>query len=103
MRLVTAKRGASLSLVSILGIFCIALVLAAGVLHVAHVHANGQTDQDCALCVSAHQAVQVTAVVAVMVSSQPVVYRIAEHIDPAPRQRFVQQLANRPPPVPDFA
>lgn len=92
-----------LSWVSILGILCISLVLVTGIVHVAHFHANGQVDQDCTLCVTVHQAVQVTAVVAVVLCSQPVVHRIAERIELAPRQRFVQQLANRPPPVPDFA
>ena len=103
MRLVTARRHTALSLASILGILCIVLVLVTGVVHVAHFHANGQLDQDCSLCITAHQAVQVAAIVVVILCSQPVVHRVAERIEPAPRQRFVQQLANRPPPVPDFA
>ncbi|MGA7523641.1 MAG: hypothetical protein WBW84_14405 [Acidobacteriaceae bacterium] len=98
-----AKRGQRLSWVSILGVVCIALVLFAGVVHVAHFHANGQIDHDCALCVTAHQAVQVVAVVAVILCWQPVVQRIAERRSPTPRQRFVLKLANRPPPVPVFA
>jgi hypothetical protein len=98
-----AKRGGRTSWVSILGMVCIALVLLTGIVHVAHSHANGQIDQDCALCVTAHQAVQVTAVVAVILSSQPVVRRVMVRVDPAPRQRFVLKLANRPPPVPVFA
>ena len=103
MRLVTAERGAGRSWVSILGILCIVLVLFLGVVHATHFHPNGQTDQDCALCVTVHQAVQAAAVVAVILFSQPVVHRVAERIEPAPRQRFLLKLANRPPPVPDFA
>ncbi|HEX3660669.1 MAG TPA: hypothetical protein VHU89_04525 [Acidobacteriaceae bacterium] len=85
---------------SILGIVCIALVLFAGVVHVAHFHANGQIDHDCALCVTAHQAVQIAALVVVVLSSQPVVRRVIERHSPTPRQRFLLKLANRPPPVP---
>ncbi|MFZ0630875.1 MAG: hypothetical protein WA399_10525 [Acidobacteriaceae bacterium] len=100
MHWATVKRGKWPSWFSIVGVICIALVLFTGVVHVAHFHANGQVDHDCALCVTAHQVVQVAALVAVVVSSQPVVYRVAERRSPAPRQRFVLKLANRPPPVP---
>jgi hypothetical protein len=100
MGVLGAKRGGRPSWIAILGIVCIALMLFTGVVHAAHSHANGQVDQDCALCVTAHQAVQVVAVVAVILSSQPVVHRIVERRSPAPRQRFVLKLANRPPPVP---
>ncbi len=103
MGVVRANRGGRTSWVSILGIVCIALVLLTGIVHVAHSHANGQLDQDCSLCVTAHQAVKVTAVVAVILSSQPVVRRVVARVAPAPRQRFVLKLANRPPPVPVFA
>jgi hypothetical protein len=88
---------------SILGIVCIVLVLFAGVVQVAHFHADGQVDHHCALCVTVHQAVQATAVVAVVLFSLAVVYRVAERRSPAPRQRFLLKLANRPPPVPLFA
>ena len=103
MGFVTAKRGGRPSWGTILGVVCIALVLMTGVIHAAHFHADGQTDHDCALCVTAHQAVQVAAIVAVVLCSQPVVHRVAERQSPAPRQRFVLKLANRPPPVPVFA
>lgn len=103
MGLLKAKRGGWQSWTAILGIVCIALVLFTGVVHVAHFHANGQIDQDCALCVTAHQAVQVAALVVVILCSQPVERRTAERASPTPRQRFVLKLANRPPPVPVFA
>ena len=97
-----AKRGGVSSWVVILGVICIALVLFTGVVHAAHFHANGQIDQDCALCVAAHQAVQVAALVVVILCSQPVERRTAERASPTPRQRFLLKLANRPPPVPVF-
>lgn len=103
MRWTPASRDARFSWVSILGILCIALVLFTGIVHVTHFHRNGQIDQDCALCITVHQAIQVTPVVAVTLSSQPVVHRFVGRIEPAPRQRFVLKLVNRPPPVPDFA
>lgn len=99
----TRGRDARLSWVSILGCLCIALVLFTCIVRVTHFPANGQIDQGCALCVTVHQAVQITAAVAVVSFSQPVVHRIAERIEPAPRQRFVLKFVNRPPPVPDFA
>jgi hypothetical protein len=103
MGFIGVKRGGPSSWVTILGVVCIALVLFTGVVHVAHFHADGQVDHDCALCVTAHQVVQVAAVVAVLVCSQAVVQRIVERHSPTPRQRFVLKLANRPPPVPALA
>ena len=102
MGFVRGKRGSWQSWTAILGVVCIALVLFTGVVHVAHFHANGQIDQDCALCVAAHQAVRVAALVVVILCSQPVERRTAELASPTPRQRFVLKLANRPPPVPVF-
>ncbi|HKR28188.1 MAG TPA: hypothetical protein VJS11_12070 [Acidobacteriaceae bacterium] len=81
-----------------------ALVLLTGVLQVTHSHANGQIDHDCALCVTAHQAVQVAIVVTIFVTSRPVFHVTREQFVPLPRQRFVLKLANRPPPAePAFA
>ena len=100
MRFVTAKRGARLSWVSVLGILCIALVLTTGILSVTHAHANGQVDHDCALCFTAHQVVQIAVFVTVLLASQPVPRFTRERFAPVPRQRFVLKLANRPPPVP---
>jgi hypothetical protein len=104
MGFVTAKRGTRLSWVSILGILCIALVLATGILSVTHTHANGQIDHDCALCFTAHQAIQVAAIVTAFVTAHSIARLIRERFDPLPRQRFVLKFVNRPPPVPaDFA
>jgi hypothetical protein len=100
MRFVSAKRGALLSWVSLLGIVCVALVLMTGLLQVTHSHPSGQPDHDCSLCVTAHHAVQGVVVVTLAVSSRPVARFVPETFTPAPRQRFVLKLANRPPPVP---
>jgi hypothetical protein len=100
MRFLAAKRGASVSWVSILGIVCVALVLMTGVLQVTHSHPAGQPDHDCSLCVSAHHVAQVVVVVTMAVSSRPVAHYVVESFTPVPRQRFVLKLANRPPPVP---
>jgi hypothetical protein len=100
MRLVTAERGRRASWVAILGVLCIALVLATGILQVTHAHADGQIDHDCSLCFTAHQAVQIAVVVTVVLASQPVEHFTPEPFAPLPRQRFVLKLANRPPPVP---
>lgn len=100
MRFLTAKRGAPVSWISILGIVCVALVLVTGILQVTHTHANGQIDHDCSLCFTAHQVVQIAIVVTVVLASQPVARIASESFSPLPRQRFVLKLANRPPPVP---
>jgi hypothetical protein len=100
MRFLTARRGAPLSWISILGIVCIALVLVTGILQVTHTHTNGQIDHDCSLCFTAHQVVQIAIVVAVVLVSRPIARIAADEFSPLPRQRFVLKLANRPPPVP---
>lgn len=100
MRFVTARRGTGLSWVSILGIACIALVLLTGILHVSHTHPNGQIDHDCSLCMTAHQAVQITIAVTFIVSAGPLAWYTLDRYAPVPRQRFLLKLANRPPPVP---
>jgi hypothetical protein len=81
-----------------LGVACIALILFAGVLQVAHSHATGQVDHDCSLCVAAHHVVQGATTVALELSSHAVPRHIAENFNPLPRQRFLLKLANRPPP-----
>ncbi len=96
----TAKRGAPVSWISILGIACVTLVLLTGVLQVTHTHANGQPDHDCSLCVTAHHVAQVVVVVMLASVSDTVARFVAARFTPFPRQRFVLKLANRPPPVP---
>jgi hypothetical protein len=99
MHFMTAKRGTWLSWVSILGILCIALVLTTGILSVTHTHANGQINHDCALCFTAHQAVQIAVIVTILLASRPIARFSCKKFSPLPRQRFVLKLANRPPPV----
>jgi hypothetical protein len=100
MRFVSAKRGAQLSWISLLGMVCIALVLMTGLLQVTHSHPSGQPDHDCSLCVTAHHVAQAVVVVTLAVSSRPVARFVPESFTPAPRQRFILKLANRPPPDP---
>ena len=104
MRFVRSGRRPLQSLVVVIGIVCVALVLLTGVLQVTHSHPDGQTEHDCSLCVTAHQAVQIAIVVTVFVTSRPVFHFTRERFAPLPRQRFVLKLANRPPPAePAFA
>jgi hypothetical protein len=100
MRFVTAKRGTSFSWVSVLGILCIALVLTTSIVSVTHSHPSGQIDHDCALCFTAHQAIQVAVIVTAFVTAHSIARLTCERFDPLPRQRFVLKLVNRPPPVP---
>lgn len=99
MRPLSSKLRARSSWACLLGIVCIALVLMIGVVQVAHSHPSGHIDPDCALCITAHQAVQAVALITLHISSQPV-----EHVWPAPAQQlprrsFFFRLDCRPPPA----
>ncbi|HEX3438467.1 MAG TPA: hypothetical protein VHT24_16980 [Pseudacidobacterium sp.] len=82
-----------------LGVFCIALVLLAGFISVAHTHPNGQVDREgCSLCATAHHVIQTVALITLAVSIQPIVQLAPEKNLDLPRQRFLLKLAIRPPP-----
>ena len=87
------------SWLSAIGILCIALVLMSGIIQVAHSHANGQPDNDCPLCVTAHLAVQIVALVTLAVACQVMVALVSRPVPQAPRRRFFYKLACRPPPA----
>jgi hypothetical protein len=99
MRVFNSRKRLQSSWVSWLGIFCIALVLLAGIVQVAHTHPNGQVDEGCSLCNTAHQVVQIVVLVALAISIRPVLRVAPEKTSERPRQRFLLKLANRPPPV----
>lgn len=85
--------------VALISVMCVALILMIGVVQVVHSHPSGRIDPDCALCVTAHQAVQVVALITLDVSSQPV-----EHVAPEPRlqlprRSYFIRLDCRPPPA----
>ncbi len=99
MRSLPSRLHARSSWVALLGIVCVALVLMVGVVQVVHSHPSGHVDPDCSLCVTAHQAVQVVALITLDVSSQPI-----EHVRPEPalqlpRRSFFFRLDCRPPPA----
>jgi len=100
MRILATKRGGAIGWISILAIFCVALILVTGILQVTHTHAAGQFDHDCSVCFTAHQAVQVAFLFILLLISRPVAHFRRDRFAPLPRQRFVLKLANRPPPVP---
>jgi hypothetical protein len=102
MRFMTPRRGTRVSWVSILGILCLVLILVTGIVQVTHAHTSGQIDHDCALCLTAHQAIQIAVVVTVLLVSHLVARFTSDDFTPLPRQRFVLKLAIRPPPVPVF-
>jgi hypothetical protein len=99
MRFLSTKLRSRSSWVSLIGIVCVALVLMVGIVQVVHSHPSGHPDPDCALCVTAHQAIQVVALITLNISSQPV-----EHVSPepdlqVPRSSFFFRLDCRPPPA----
>src|SRR5579862_4378566 len=92
------------SLVSLLGILCIALVLMSGMVQVAHSHPSGQPDHDCSLCTTAHHVIQVVTLVTLDLSSQPVAPVASEPARDLPTPTLFFKLSSRPPPaVPAFA
>jgi hypothetical protein len=78
---------------------CIALVLLVGIVQVVHTHPDGQIDEGCSLCNTAHQMVQTVALVTLAISIRPVLRVAPEKTLERPRQRFLLKLAIRPPPV----
>lgn len=87
------------SWLALLGVLCVALVFAAGIVQVTHSHPTGQPDHDCSLCISAHHVIQVATSVRLNVTSLPIATIAAETRPSAPPRRFFVQLASRPPPV----
>jgi hypothetical protein len=87
------------SVVSLLGVVCIALVLMSGIVQVAHSHPSGQPDHDCSLCITAHQVIQVVALVTLALSSVSVAGVAPEPILKRPGRYFFFKLASRPPPA----
>jgi hypothetical protein len=67
----------------LLALMCVLLVMVAGTIQVAHIHADAASHADCSLCVTAHVAIQLvqtpapaptSAVVAVVEALRPVVH-----------------------------
>ena len=84
----------------LLSVICIALVLACGTIQAVHVHPNGDLPHtDCALCLTAHAAVQI-AVPSVTLNVTPVVSFVEASVPPT-RTRVLSTFAlfTRPPPV----
>ncbi len=86
-------------MVALVGIVCVALVMMIGVVQAAHSHPSGHIDPDCALCVTAHQAVQVVALITLDISSQPVEHLSPEPVLQLPPRSFFFRLDCRPPPA----
>jgi hypothetical protein len=75
-----------------------------GTVQAVHSHPSGQPDHDCSLCTTAHNVIQVVALVTLDLSSLPVVHVAAEPTLESPHRPFFFKLACRPPPaVPVFA
>src|ERR1700758_2837390 len=94
-----SRNNGGFSPLAVLGLVCIALVFVAGLVQVTHSHPSGHPDHECALCVSAHQVVQVAALVALAISILPVVAVAPEPARYLPAPAFFFKLACRPPPA----
>ena len=83
-----------------LSVLCIVLVFLFGTIQVAHVHPNDNLSHtDCALCLTAHLAVQV-ALPAVTLHVSPVVSFVEALLAPAhSRELSTFALFTRPPPA----
>jgi hypothetical protein len=87
------------SWLALLGIVCIALVLAGSIVQVVHSHPSGQPDHDCSLCVTAHSVVQIAPAVHLVQASLSVARVSADPALPLPHRQFFYKLSCRPPPA----
>jgi hypothetical protein len=99
MRFLSSKLRARTTWIALVGVVCAALVLMIGVVQVVHSHPSGRIDPDCALCVTAHQAVQVVALITLDISSQPVEHVAPEPVLQLPYRSYFFRLDCRPPPA----
>lgn len=100
----SSQQRSHFSVVSLLGIVCIALVLMSGIVQVAHSHPSGQPDHDCSLCTTAHHVIQVVALITLSLAALAVTGVAPEPILKRPGRYFFFKLASRPPPAdPAFA
>lgn len=99
MRFLRSRLRARSSWIALIGTVCVALVLMVGIVQVAHNHPSGHPDPDCALCVTAHQAIQIVALITLDVSSQQVEHFSPEPARRLPRHSFFFRLDCRPPPA----
>jgi hypothetical protein len=85
----------------LLALLCITLVVVCGTIQVVHTHPQGDiSHSDCALCVTAHVAVQAAAAPVVLHHVAPVVSRVEAFVAPRPAQTLSTfALFTRPPPV----
>ena len=84
----------------ILGLLCVALVVLAGTLAVAHGHEDATVSHaDCGLCAPAHVTIQLAVAVALIPVAQ--VFTRVEASIPPDRSRTLSRFAlfTRPPPV----
>jgi hypothetical protein len=83
----------------VLGLLCIALVVFAGTVSIAHGHDDGINHADCGLCATAHAPVQL-AVSPALVPVAQVFARVEASLPPArPRTLSRFALFTRPPPA----
>ena len=99
MSLSASRLRARFSWLALLGFLCVLLVLISGIVQVGHTHASGEPDHSCALCVTAHNVIQVVALVTLLVSSLTVIHLAAEPTLDLPRRAFFFKLSCRPPPA----
>lgn len=84
----------------LLALLCVALVIVAGTLRVAHTHPRGDASRsDCALCATAHVVVQISTP-PVTLHVTPLVWIVEALVLPARLGTFSTfALFTRPPPV----
>jgi hypothetical protein len=99
MRFLCSKPRPRSSWIALAGIICASLVLMIGMVQAVHSHPSGHPDPDCALCVTAHQAIQVVALVTLDATPQPVEHVLLEPELLSPSTSFFFRLDCRPPPA----
>jgi hypothetical protein len=83
----------------VFAVLCIVLLLLGAVVQSAHMHQDGTTHSDCALCATAHAAVSVAAFLALFLLLEVVPTPSACRTETFEHREVPFALSNRPPPA----
>jgi hypothetical protein len=87
----------------LLGLLCVGLLLLTSTIHIVHIHGNGDTHGDCALCITAQVALAATGCSAIILLPHAVTSVIAADREEIALRFYIPfALFNRPPPDPSF-
>lgn len=83
----------------VFAVLCIVLLLLGAAVQSAHMHPDGMTHSDCALCATAHAAVSIAAFLALFLVLEVVPTPAARRRETFEHREVPFALSNRPPPA----